>query len=68
MQITWTNCADKMPPDENIKIIAIFLPSGKHMINYGHILNSVLRIINRNTEHNWKWTPYTQEKWEYLNK
>ncbi len=69
MQIKWTNCADEMPPDDKTKIIAIFIPNGGHMINHGYILNNVLKIINCTSQkHQWKWAPFTPEKWEYLNK
>jgi len=78
MQITWTNCADKMPPDDTSLIIVkisyvepdIDYCSHGKIADLTAITSSVfLSEINHVKYGTWKkyWTPYTQEKWKELN-
>ena len=59
MQITWTNCAEQMPPDH---IDVIVKANGYETIHTGSDLKAWLGI-----EHV-QWTEFTEEKWEELNK
>lgn len=63
MKITWTNCADKMPPDDpNYLIIFSEIDSGLFDKNNGAHMNLC------RTKHLYAWTEFTKEKWEALNK
>ena len=63
MQITWTNCAEKMPPDDaNYLIIFREVASGLFDKNNGAHMN-LARM-----KYLYDWTPYTPEKWKELNK
>jgi len=63
--ITWTNCADEMPPDDDREILirkvgcvdSIQTPA-----------NEIYYDINDEELHRWEWAPYTPEAWEELNK
>lgn len=63
MKITWTNCAEQMPPDDRCESI-IKLPGGyyksinRDIWNEKHLYGTGLIF----------WTPYTPEKWNELNK
>lgn len=62
-EITWTNCAEQMPP-YNRKYIIFKLESIDRLflkIMVGDELND-MDITN------WQWTEFTKEKWEELNK
>lgn len=63
MQITWTNCAEQMPPDDETEII---------LRCYGILTHTngmtALRVHLNPYAGYTKWTEYTEEKWEYLNK
>lgn len=64
MQITWTSCAERMPPDgEDEAVIAIAdLHGDRPFITDAWTMNNSKLVL-------WhKWTPYTKEKWEALNK
>ena len=65
-EITWTNCADKMPPDGWARIIFRDSNSAKPIVLYAH---SVYDFKNNNTlKPSAEWTPHTPEKWKELNK
>lgn len=59
-EITWTNCADKMPPDDDSYLIIKLVG--------GIDLTQVIRGSQMPKLGNWNWTPYTPEKWKELNK
>ena len=61
MQITWTNCAEKMPPDD---IRVILMPINFPITTTGlkYYLQGKRGFLD------YKWTPYTPKKWEELNK
>ena len=62
-EITWTNCAEKMPPyDANYLIIFREVASGLFDKNNGAHMN-LARM-----KYLYDWTPYTPEKWKELNK
>lgn len=63
MQITWINCAEQMPPDDEEEII---LSDGiNNYVFQGYMLHiSWMKAVAINH----KWILYTPEKWEYLNK
>jgi hypothetical protein len=68
MQITWTNCADEMPPDDETTIICTY---GGGMIDKMHamIFHAAVNLSRKmNGETYIGWTPYTEEKWKELNK
>ena len=59
-EITWTNCAEKMPPDDIGTVIM-------NDIN-GCLLFKALRpILPKELSDKLRWTPYTPEKWDHLN-
>lgn len=60
-EITWTNCADAMPPDEGLFIICGVKFQYINMLTGRDIHN----LLNFRA---FKWTPYTPEKWKELNK
>ena len=62
-EITWTNCAEKMPPDDLDIIIDTW--TGHKFKSVGWILK---HEVNAFGLANFKWTPYTPEKWKELNK
>lgn len=64
MQITWISCAEKMPPDDDTKIILLYAGSHPTVIT-GKWFKS---YQTRRAMYEPKWTKYTQEKWEALNK
>ena len=64
-EITWTNCADEMPPDDETEIII------RHVEDKELILtpaNEVFYDIDTLYKDVWEWTEFTEEKWEELNK
>ena len=64
-QIQWTKCSERMPPDDlNYKIITIDDLHGL-CTDDGKSLNSIKDFC---VEFNAVWTPYTDEKWEELNR
>ena len=65
VEITWTNCAEQMPPD--IEIIIQYKNDQPKLFDGSRFTESFVRIlpdIIRNT----KWTEYTPEKWKEINK
>jgi len=68
MKITWTNCADAMPPDDAKIIINV---NGNYDINTGYNMRYNMRYLI--CVQGWafmryiEWTPYTPEKWKELN-
>lgn len=66
-KITWTNCADEMPPDDANKVISVVGDSKPYAVSGSLVRSEYLR---------WKnvsyvpvtWTEFTEEKWEGLNK
>lgn len=63
MQITWTNCAEQMPPDEQTKII--INDGNNYYIFEGYMIHiGWMKAVAINH----KWTEYTPEKWKELNK
>lgn len=65
MQITWTNCADEMPPDGDSEIIIGRVDDPAVILTPA---NEIYYDMDSNKRNEWQWTEYTQEKWEYLNK
>ncbi len=64
MNITWTNCADEMPPDDETEIII------RHVEDKEPILtpaNEVFYDIDTLYKECWEWTEFTPEKWKHLN-
>lgn len=59
-EITWTNCADEMPPDDELLPIILY-----DMGNLSVINAAWLHCINKP---NAKWCEHTPEKWKELNK
>jgi len=65
-EITWTNCADEMPPETQKTIFRrvdkdkfFFTKNVVDANSLIHYLNDIKLI---------QWTPYTEEKWKELNK
>jgi len=66
MQITWTNCADKMPPYNSDVVIHKFTYSSVVHKDAGEFLSD--KTLQYGTREYKEWTPYSKEKWEELNK
>ena len=72
-KITWTNCADAMPPDDDREIViqrvvddpAIFALKGELISTPA---NEIWFDIDENKLDHWQWVPYTPEAWKELNK
>ena len=62
MNIEWTNCSERMPPQRMVVIIRNY----EHK-NYSSVLSGA-ESQNFGCDQNDEWTPFTQEKWEFLNK
>lgn len=62
-KITWTNCAEQMPPDESVVIVD---HNGKFNIHRGVELWA--QVVVYGDPHNYKYTEFTPEKWKELNK
>ena len=62
-EITWTNCAEKMPPDDRTRIIVKVYDG--HIIDHGSWFKKYERTLIKDLA---KWTSYTSEKWKWLNK
>lgn len=62
MQVTWTNCADQMPPDD----VILNDIGGCILIHKKSELTMYESILLNNFA--FRWTPYTEEKWEELTK
>lgn len=69
MQITWTNCAEQMPPN-TMKFKLIYRVNSEITFGFGTAFNVIADIHPRWEEVKCKfeWTPYTDEKWKELNK
>jgi len=66
-EITWTNCADEMPPAAAKVIVD---EEGYYNITTGKQLHDLAsyREIEQRTMSHMEWTSYTPEKWKELNK
>ena len=66
---TWNKCSDQMPPDDESKFIVKSdggYPSGLSILTGGEV--SLYFKYNRVAANANKWTPYTKDLWEELNK
>ena len=61
-EIIWANCADEMPPDDDMTVITKDMATGLLSTCAGHHLQYWKR------DEETAWTPYTPEKWKELNK
>ena len=66
MQITWTNCADEMPPDDKTLVI-VNIADKQTTINTGHKLHILCQPTSKLFKVT-KWCHYTPEKWKGLTK
>ena len=68
-EITWTNCAEQMPPN-TMKFELIYKSNNEIKSGFGATFNVIADIHPRwgSVKHIFYWTPYTSEKWEELNK
>ena len=64
-EITWTNCADEMPPDDNTEIIIRHIEDKEPILTPA---NEVFYDIDTLYKECWEWTEFTEEKWESLKK
>jgi len=66
--ITWTNCAERMPPDDGD--VRIIIRSGKYIDCYSVATGSRLHdYACRNIlSEDYQWTLYTEEAWSELTK
>ena len=61
-EITWTNCAEQMPPDDVVVIVKSWTGHLIRLTNYS--LRSSTSIYG--AENYW-WTNFTKENWDELN-
>jgi len=59
--ITWTNCADRMPPDDKLIIVK---SHGKVKI----MREFIFRVCAKYNPTSYEWCPYTEEAWSELTK
>lgn len=64
-EITWTNCAEQMPPDDGTRIILkingkIYQAISMDLWNKRDLYGLKARAVY--------WTEFTEEKWKELNK
>lgn len=62
-KITWTNCADEMPPYSRRYIILKLESCNKLFLKI--MVSDELKEMDTT---DWQWTHYTPEKWKELNK
>lgn len=62
-EITWTNCADEMPPDGHPVILKYGDKAPQLRLNGRLPYDEYLIVKNRICY----WTPYTDEKWKEIN-
>ena len=60
--ITWINCAERMPPDDE-KLVIVRDRDGL-VLKEGYIINAWKDRFDESAE----WIPYTKEAWRKLNK
>jgi len=65
-EITWTNCAEQMPPDDETEILIRPINDNSELILSPAI--EVFYDIDAVYKDMWEWTEFTKEKWEELNK
>lgn len=63
-KITWTNCADKMPPDTEDR----FIFKDEWGYWYMYICKGKDYITGCRSQDRVSYTPFTEEKWEELKK
>lgn len=64
-KITWINCDEELPKFEDGEVILWDLHNYYVFYNYSLHISWLKKIV---IERNHKWTLYTPEKWEELNK
>jgi len=64
-EITWTNCADAMPPGEQV-IARVGEDGEKSYSVNGSLVANEYNKWKRFNKVNIYWTPYTPEKWKEL--
>lgn len=62
-EITWTNCAEQMPPEDKTRVI-IKVYDG-YIIDHGEWFRRYKSTLIAESA---SWTLYTPEKWKELNK
>ena len=64
MNIEWTLCSERMP--QNNPNITVIVRRHDAIEFYFKQSANILRNLDDRTK--WEWTPYTKEKWEFLNR
>ena len=70
MEINWTNCTEKLPPDDlNFNVIYHF-SEPRYNKGSGHTLHFCIKEFSDpdKLKSLLMWTEFTKEKWEELNK
>jgi hypothetical protein len=72
MNIEWTNCSEQMPPDNAKLIVTLSDTFRTKGYEYNIWQSDELKKELMDRKFRWAshtlWTPFTQEKWEFLNK
>ena len=63
--ITWINCSERMPPDDDETEIIVETWTCNHYRIKAWILHMESALLGKE---NYKWVPYTPEAWSELNK
>lgn len=68
MTITWINCSERMPPDDDTKIIVFY--AGRMIdTTSGDIMHAGKALTELTGKKlSFEWTPYTEEAWSELNR
>ncbi len=66
MTIPWIKCSERMPPDDESKIITM-AQSGVPQIGTGNSLEITRTVFGR-LHPSWKWIPYDEATWKELNR
>lgn len=73
MNIEWTLCSERMPPDDSAQIIVRYtgqslLPRKKRtLVVKSHETHDLFRQSVCAVKSKYEWTPFTKEKLEFLN-
>lgn len=74
MYITWLKCSEKSPPKSPTMKVILRTREYHYVIVSGlaayltiHMMYLPYKIRKRNIFRDTSWTPYTKEKWEFLN-
>ena len=66
MTITWTKCADEMPPDDSPFKLIILRDINSPIKTLSRLYSWRLKMLRNANKY--EWTPYTHEVWDELDR